>query len=135
MLTSISRRARASLAPRTSVFHGLVAREFSNDSKTLIPEVLRLKKAKATGTMTKIICTIGPSTDSPEQMSELVGNGMHVARLNFSHAGDDYTYPEALFNMLRDTKGNHESLAAESSTVPMPKNLRAVLVDTKGPGE
>lgn len=92
-----------------------------------------MKKAKATGTMTKIICTIGPSTDSPEQMSELVGNGMHVARLNFSHAGDDYTYPEMLFNMLRDTKGNHESLAAESSTIPMPKNLRAVLVDTKGP--
>lgn len=115
------------------MLHGLVARGFSKDSKTLIPEVLRLKKAKATGTMTKIICTIGPSTDSPEQMSELVGNGMHVARLNFSHAGDDYTYREMLFNMLRDTKGNHESLAAESSTIPMPKNLRAVLVDTKGP--
>lgn len=108
-------------------------RGFAGESKTPIPEVMRLKKAAETGTMTKIICTIGPATDEPELMSELVGNGMHVARLNFSHAGDDYSYPEKLFNMVRDTKGNHESLAMGSSTQNMPNNLRAVLVDTKGP--
>lgn len=83
--------------------------------------------------MTKIVCTIGPATDTPEKMSELLGNGMHVARLNFSHAGDDYTYPETLFNMVRDAKGNHESVVTGSSKGAMPNNLRAVLVDTKGP--
>ena len=93
-------------------------------------ESLRLKKPFKTGTMTKIVCTIGPATDTPEKMKELVGNGMHVARLNFSHAGADYTYPEKLFKMLRDTKGNS---AQDSSTIELPNNLRAVLVDTKGP--
>jgi pyruvate kinase len=34
---------------------------------------------------TKIVCTIGPSSDSPEVMERLVRSGMDVARLNFSH--------------------------------------------------
>ncbi len=34
---------------------------------------------------TKIICTIGPSSENPKILSKLVENGMNVARLNFSH--------------------------------------------------
>ena len=34
---------------------------------------------------TKIIVTIGPSTDSPEVIDQLVESGMDCARLNFSH--------------------------------------------------
>lgn len=34
---------------------------------------------------TKIVCTIGPSSDSPQRLEELIGAGMNVARLNFSH--------------------------------------------------
>ncbi len=34
---------------------------------------------------TKIICTIGPSSSSPEILRELILHGMNVARLNFSH--------------------------------------------------
>jgi len=34
---------------------------------------------------TKIVCTIGPSSASPEALARLVGAGMDVARLNFSH--------------------------------------------------
>ncbi len=34
---------------------------------------------------TKIVCTIGPSTEQPEMISRLVENGMDVARLNLSH--------------------------------------------------
>jgi pyruvate kinase len=33
----------------------------------------------------KIVCTLGPSTDSPERCRALVEAGMDVARLNFSH--------------------------------------------------
>ena len=46
-------------------------------------------------TQTKIVCTLGPSTDKAGPVQALVSNGMDVARLNFSHAGDDYSYPEA----------------------------------------
>jgi pyruvate kinase len=36
---------------------------------------------------TKIVCTIGPASDSPESLDALVEAGMDVARLNASHAG------------------------------------------------
>ena len=41
---------------------------------------------------TKIICTLGPSTDKDGVLEELVKEGMNVARFNFSHgfhAGQD----------------------------------------------
>ena len=34
---------------------------------------------------TKIVCTIGPATESVETLEELLKNGMNVMRLNFSH--------------------------------------------------
>lgn len=34
---------------------------------------------------TKIVCTLGPSSNSEEKIDELVRNGMNIARLNFSH--------------------------------------------------
>lgn len=43
----------------------------------------------------KIVCTIGPATASPERIQSLVGAGMDVARLNFSHgshAGHERAY-------------------------------------------
>jgi pyruvate kinase len=33
----------------------------------------------------KIVCTLGPATSSPEQLTALIEAGMDVARLNFSH--------------------------------------------------
>lgn len=37
------------------------------------------------GKKTKIVCTIGPATESKEKLTELVKAGMNVVRLNFSH--------------------------------------------------
>ena len=34
---------------------------------------------------TKIICTLGPSTDKEGVLRDLIANGMNVARFNFSH--------------------------------------------------
>jgi pyruvate kinase len=38
---------------------------------------------------TKIVCTIGPATSSPEMIARLIDAGMDVARLNFSHGTHD----------------------------------------------
>ena len=35
--------------------------------------------------MTKVVCTIGPKTESVEMLTKLVESGMNVMRLNFSH--------------------------------------------------
>src|SRR4030095_6909607 len=34
---------------------------------------------------TKVVCTIGPASDSEEMIARLIAAGMNVARLNFSH--------------------------------------------------
>lgn len=67
---------------------------------------------------TKIICTLGPSTDDPRVLRELMLAGMDVARVNMSHQ-------------------NHES---HLRRIQMIKELReeldlpiAILIDTKGP--
>ena len=39
---------------------------------------------------TKIVCTIGPASDSEEMIAKLVDTGMNVARLNFSHGTSEY---------------------------------------------
>ncbi len=38
---------------------------------------------------TKIICTIGPVSESEEKLKELLLAGMNVARFNFSHGNHD----------------------------------------------
>ena len=103
--------------------------------------ILRLSYAPPTGTMTKIVCTIGPASDSQGNINELVKHGMSVARLNFSHAGSDYTYPEECIAKIRAAPDPlHELLLAGSSEDGgglnknfTANNVRAILVDTKGP--
>lgn len=67
---------------------------------------------------TKIICTIGPATESPEMFRQLLEAGMNVARLNFSHG----THEE------HGTRIKNLKLVAEQAGC----NL-GILLDTKGP--
>ena len=48
---------------------------------------------------TKIVCTMGPSTDKPGILRQLLENGMNVARFNFSHG--DYEEHAGRYRLLR----------------------------------
>ncbi|MDO4594542.1 MAG: pyruvate kinase [Tissierellia bacterium] len=67
---------------------------------------------------TKIVCTIGPSSEKPEVLEELMKSGMNVCRLNFSH-------------------GSHEEHLEKIKTIRRVRrklNLPiAIMLDTKGP--
>ena len=67
---------------------------------------------------TKIICTLGPSTDKEGVLRELVANGMNVARFNFSHGS------------YEEHKGRLDNLKAIRAELGKPV---AALLDTKGP--
>ncbi len=67
---------------------------------------------------TKIVCTIGPATDSPETLAALMDAGMNVARLNFSHG----------------THGEHRQRIARIRELAEAKKLPiAILQDLSGP--
>ncbi len=67
---------------------------------------------------TKIICTLGPASDSEEILSKMIDAGMNVARLNFSHGThEEHAKKIALIKSVREKK-----------KVPLP-----IILDTKGP--
>ena len=61
---------------------------------------------------TKIVCTIGPSSEKPEVFRELCRNGLNVARLNFSHG----THEEHQKKIDMIKRGGY-ALAEEMSTL------------------
>lgn len=67
---------------------------------------------------TKIVCTIGPSSESLENTKKLIAAGMNVARLNFSHG--DF-----------EEHGNRMAIIRQASK-ELGKTV-AILLDTKGP--
>ena len=68
--------------------------------------------------MTKVICTIGPKSESSEMLQKLVQNGMNIMRLNFSHG--DYEEHGGRIDRLREITDNTGRYIG-------------ILLDTKGP--
>lgn len=67
---------------------------------------------------TKIVCTIGPSSESLENTKKLIMAGMNVARLNFSH-GDFEEHGNRITNIRQASQELNKTVA--------------ILLDTKGP--
>ena len=67
---------------------------------------------------TKIVCTIGPATESEAMLEELINAGMNAARLNFSHG--EYTEHKVRINNIKAVR--------ERMQIPV-----AIILDTKGP--
>ena len=67
---------------------------------------------------TKIVCTLGPASNSTEMIEKMIEAGMNVARLNFSHG--TYEEHEAVIERLKEVRARMQ--------VPL-----AIMLDTKGP--
>lgn len=67
---------------------------------------------------TKIVCTIGPASESKEVLTKLVNEGMNIARLNFSHGS--YEEHGNRIKLIREV--------AKETGKPI-----GILLDTKGP--
>jgi pyruvate kinase len=85
---------------------------------------------------TKIICTIGPASDSPLVMEQMIRAGMDVARLNFSH-GDFDKHRKVVENLRAVARATGKRLAIMAD-LPGPKmrigQLASEPVDLK-PGD
>ncbi len=68
---------------------------------------------------TKMVCTIGPASDSEQMIEKLVGAGMNVARLNFSHG--NYAQHANSINKIRKISARLNMPVAILQDLPGPK--------------
>ena len=75
----------------------------------------------------KIVCTLGPATSSPEQITALVEAGMDVARLNFSHGS--HADHEAAYHRVREAADAAGKAVATLADLQGPKIRLGTFVD------
>jgi len=68
---------------------------------------------------TKIVCTIGPASESGEVMEQMIQAGMNIARLNFSH-GDFASHEKTIKNLRAASQSTGQRLAIMAD-LPGPK--------------
>jgi pyruvate kinase len=68
---------------------------------------------------TKIVCTIGPASDSLDILERLIRAGMNVARLNFSHG--DFAEHQAVIRRIREASRTTGQRVAIMADLPGPK--------------
>jgi pyruvate kinase len=68
---------------------------------------------------TKIVCTIGPASDSPEILEKMIRAGMNVARLNFSHG--DFSGHKKVIENIRSAAQATGRRVAIMADLPGPK--------------
>ena len=68
---------------------------------------------------TKLVCTIGPASDSPEMIEKMIEAGMNVARLNFSHG--DFAGHGEVIQKIRKAAAKTSRRVAIMADLPGPK--------------
>ena len=68
---------------------------------------------------TKIVCTIGPASGSPEVLVQMLQAGMNIARLNFAHG--DFAWHKAAIDHLRQAAQAADKRVAIMADLPGPK--------------
>ncbi len=71
------------------------------------------------GNKTKIVCTIGPASEAPEILEQMIAAGMNVARLNFSHG--DFSAHERVIQNIRAVSRKVGQRVAIMADLPGPK--------------
>jgi pyruvate kinase len=94
----------------------------TTDLKTLLAEENHLKPASRR--RAKIVCTLGPSSNTEDQIRQLLMLGMDVARLNFSHGSHD--------EHLKRIQTLRKAAAALGRTVCVLQDLQGPKIRTSG---
>ena len=68
---------------------------------------------------TKLVCTIGPASDSPRMLEKMISAGMNVARLNFSH-GDFASHRDTIEKIRQASRATGRQVAIMAD-LPGPK--------------
>uniref|UniRef100_A0A0E0MB11 Pyruvate kinase n=1 Tax=Oryza punctata TaxID=4537 RepID=A0A0E0MB11_ORYPU len=112
--TSTSERVAADLALGTN--GSLSAQSIAENTADNTSQVVSANSRRKS----KIVCTIGPSTNTREMIWKLAEAGMNVARMNMSH-GDHQSHQKVI------------DLVKEYNAKNTDGNVIAIMLDTKGP--
>ncbi len=77
-----------------------------------------MKKTKLPPKKTKIVCTIGPASQSQEMLEQMILNGMNIARINFAHG---------------NFEAHRQSIATIRTAAKASKRLVSIFGDLPGP--
>ena len=123
-MSSLVKRACRELGRRGWHGHAARANSFINVDQKL-----------ALDRRTGIICTIGPASEAPDVLAQIVEAGMTCMRVNFSAAGPEEHGPkfERLENILHSREDAMFSGPALGWVGGRRKDVVAVALDTKGP--
>ena len=113
--TNADRSARSLRDDRTS---GAAAEATANNFDRLLADDVGGGGIDALPRKTKIVCTIGPTSNTRESLFALADAGMNVARLNMSHG--DHASHKAVVDLVKEYNA-------------LGRGCLAVMLDTKGP--
>ncbi|XP_042058662.1 plastidial pyruvate kinase 2-like [Salvia splendens] len=117
----VARRSAAEVVPVSP--EGVVKAAPQNQFSQVIPQLgdtsMGVWSKPMVRRKTKIVCTIGPSTETKEMIWKLAEAGMNVARLNMSHG--DHASHQKVIDLVKEYNAQVKD------------NVIAIMLDTKGP--